>query len=156
MSAAAASSPPRLDRKDRQILRALQEDARQSLSALGKVIGLSQPAISERVRKLEASGVIAGYGAKLNLGALGLPIEAIVRVRTSHEHIRSYVTLFQSMPEVMQVFRVTGDDCFIVHCAIGQPQELEGIVDRLAANGSVTTSLVLSRTVDRAPPVATT
>jgi Lrp/AsnC family leucine-responsive transcriptional regulator len=145
---------PRLDKKDRQILKALQADARQSLSALGKEIGLSQPAISERVRKLEEAGVITGYAARLDLKELGLHLEAIVRIRTSHEHIQAYLALFQAMPEVLQVFRVTGEDCFVLHCAFGDPQQLERIVDRLAAHGSVTTSVVLSRPVDRAPPVA--
>ena len=72
-----------LDKKDRQILMALQHDARQSLSALGKQIGLSQPAMSERVKKLEDAGVIAGYAARINLAAVGLGLQAVVRVRTS-------------------------------------------------------------------------
>ena len=77
-----------LDKKDRLILQALQQDARQSLSALGKRIGLSQPAISERVRRLEEAGVIDGYSARVNLAAVGLRLQAIVRLRTTHEHIR--------------------------------------------------------------------
>ena len=77
-----------LDKKDRQILMALQADARQSLSALGKQIGLSQPAMSERVKKLEDAGVIVGYQARIDLAAAGLGLQAVVRVRTTHEHIQ--------------------------------------------------------------------
>lgn len=69
-----------LDKKDRQILMALQADARQSLSALGKQIGLSQPAMSERVKKLEDAGVIQGYAARIDLAAVGLGLQAVVRV----------------------------------------------------------------------------
>lgn len=98
-----------LDKKNRLILQALQQDARQSLAALGRRIGLSQPAISERVRKLEEGGVIAGYGARINLGAVGLKLQAVVRIRTTHEHIQRSVTLFKSMPEVLDAVRVTGD-----------------------------------------------
>ena len=142
-----------LDKKDRQILTALQHDARQSLSALGKQIGLSQPAMSERVKKLEDAGVIAGYSARINLAAVGLGLQAVVRVRTTHEHIQRYVQLFQSMPEVLDAVRVTGEDCFVVRCALGQPADLERVVDALAAFGSVSTALVLSHPVNKAVPL---
>ena len=141
--------PIDLDKKDRQILQALMLDARQSLSALGKRIGLSQPAVSERVKKLEAAGVIEGYGARVDLRSVGLRLQAVVRVRTSHEHIRRYVALFKSMPEVLDAVRVTGEDCFIVRCAFAEPEDMERVVDQLAAHGSVSTSLVLSHPVNK-------
>ncbi len=100
-------------------------------------IGLSQPAMSERVKKLEEAGVIEGYAAKINLAAIGLNLQAIVRIRTTHEHIQSYVTLFQSMPEILDAVRVTGDDCFVVRCAFAKPADLERVVDALAINGNV-------------------
>jgi len=136
-----------LDKKDRLILEALQADARQSLAALGKRIGLSQPSMSERVRKLEEAGVIEGYGARINLRSVGLALQAIVRVRTTHEHIKRYISLFETMPEVLEADRVTGEDCFIVRCAFAEPRDLERVVDALAAHGSVTTTLVLSSPV---------
>jgi len=136
-----------LDKKDRQILQALQADARQSLAALGKRIGLSQPAMSERVRKLEEAGVIEGYGARINLKAVGLGLQAMIRVRTTHAHIQHYVQLFQAMPEVIEADRVTGEDCFIVRCAFAEPADLERLVDALAVHGAVSTSLVLSSPV---------
>lgn len=139
----------RLDKKNRLILEALQHDARQSLAALGKRIGLSQPAISERVRKLEESGVITGYSARINLAAVGKKLQAVVRVRTTHEHIQRYVALFKSMPEVLDAVRVTGEDCFVVRCAFEVPEDLERVVDSLARHGSVTTALVLSHPVSR-------
>jgi Lrp/AsnC family transcriptional regulator, leucine-responsive regulatory protein len=111
-----------LAKKNRLILKALQQDARQSLAALGRRIGLSQPAISERVRKLEEGGVIAGYGARINLNAVGLKLQAVVRIRTTHEHIQRYVTLFKSMPEVLDAVRVTDEDCFVVRCAFEEPK----------------------------------
>jgi len=136
-----------LDKKDRQILQALQADARQSLAALGKRIGLSQPAMSERVRKLEEAGVIEGYGARINLKAVGLGLQAMIRVRTTHAHIQHYVQLFQAMSEVIEADRVTGEDCFIVRCAFAEPADLERLVDALAVHGAVSTSLVLSSPV---------
>lgn len=136
-----------LDDRDWKILEALQLDARRSLSALGKQIGLSQPAISERIRKLEDAGVIEGYGARLNLQHLGLGLQAIIRLRTTHQHIKSCVEQFERTPEVLEAFRVTGEDCFIVRCAFPKPEDLERIVDHLARYGGVTTMLVLSSPV---------
>lgn len=136
-----------IDKKDRLILEALQTDARQSLAAIGKRIGLSQPAMSERVRKLEDAGVIEGYGARVNLRALGVGLEAIIRIDTTHAGIARYLALFEAMPEVLAVDRVTGADCFFVRCAIAEPTDLERVVDALAVDGAVTTSLVLSSPV---------
>ncbi|MDB5849716.1 MAG: Lrp/AsnC family transcriptional regulator [Rhodoferax sp.] len=136
-----------LDKKDRQILEALQRDARQSLAALGKRIGLSQPAMSERVRKLEDAGVIEGFGARINLRAVGIGLQAIIRIQTDHAGIKPYLALFEAMPEVLEADRVTGEDCFIVRCAISEPSDLERVVDALAVHGAVTTSLVLSSPV---------
>jgi Lrp/AsnC family transcriptional regulator, leucine-responsive regulatory protein len=138
-----------LDRKDRLIIKALQQDARQSLSALGKRIGLSQPAVSERVKKLEEAGVICGYSARINLRAIGFRLQAVVRVSTTHEHLQRYLALFESMPEVLDVVRVTGDDCFVVRCAFADPEDLERVVDALAVHGSVTTALVLSHPISK-------
>lgn len=136
-----------LDKKDLRILEALQTDARQSLAAIGKRIGLSQPAMSERVRKLEEAGVIEGYSARVNLRAIGVGLQAIIRIQTTHLGIAPYVKLFKSMPEVLEADRVTGEDCFIVRCAIAQPEDLQRVVDALAVHGAVTTSLVLSSPV---------
>src|SRR5471030_2287161 len=97
-----------LDNKDRQILEALQMNARQSLASLGKCIGLSQPAMSERVKKLENAGV--------NLREIGLGLQAILRVRTTHQYIKQYLALFNDIPEVIEADRITGEDCFIVRC----------------------------------------
>jgi Lrp/AsnC family leucine-responsive transcriptional regulator len=138
-----------LDKKDRLIIEALQQDARQSLSALGKRIGLSQPAMSTRVKKLEDLGVICGYSARIDLRAIGFRLQAIVRVSTTHQHIQRYVSLFESIPEVLDVVRVTGDDCFVVRCAFAEPEDLERVVDALAVHGSVTTALVLSHPVSK-------
>ncbi|WP_394790642.1 Lrp/AsnC family transcriptional regulator [Rhodoferax sp.] len=143
-----------LDKKDLSILQALQTDARQSLAAIGKRIGLSQPAMSERVRKLEEAGVIEGYSARVNLRAIGIGLQAIIRIQTTHLGIQPYIKLFEKMPEVLEADRVTGEDCFIVRCAIAQPEDLQRVVDALAVHGAVTTSLVLSSPVRKFVTVA--
>lgn len=132
-----------LDAKDLAILEALQHDGRQPLSALGRKIGLSQPAISERVKRLEDLGIITGYGARVSLPALGLGMMAIIRLKTQHANIRACLKRFAELPNVVEVHRVTGDDCFVLKAIVPAPEDLAGIVDAIGEFGAVTTSLVL-------------
>lgn len=131
------------DDKDALILEALQTDARTPLSELGRRIGLSQPAMSERVKRLEESGVIEGYGVRLNMKALGLGMMAIVRLRTSHANIKPCLKRFAEIWNIIEVHRVTGEDCFVLKVLVPSPEDLEVLVDRIAGYGSVTTSVVL-------------
>ncbi|MDX2202883.1 MAG: Lrp/AsnC family transcriptional regulator [Hyphomicrobiaceae bacterium] len=133
----------RLDAKDLAILEALQADGRQPLSALGRRIGLSQPAISERVKRLEEQGIITGYAAKLSLPALGLNMMAILRLRTEHASIKACLKRFAELPNIVEVHRVTGEDCFVLKAIVPAPEDLASIVDAIGAFGAVTTSLVL-------------
>lgn len=132
-----------VDAKDLKILEALQANARVPLSELGRSVGLSQPAVSERVKRLEEAGIIEGYGARINPRALGLGLMALVRLRTSHEHIKTCLKRFSEIPHIVEVHRVTGDDCFVLKVLVPAPEDLETIVDRIAGFGAVTTSLVL-------------
>lgn len=133
----------RLDAVDHAILEALQADGRLPLSELGRRVGLSQPAMSERVRRLEERGVITGYGARVDPHALGLSTAAIIRLRTTHERIRACLDRFAAMPEVIEVHRVMGEDCFVLRVLAPAPRSLESVVDALACFGAVTTSVVL-------------
>jgi Lrp/AsnC family transcriptional regulator, leucine-responsive regulatory protein len=133
-----------LDAIDWRLIEELQLDARASLSRLGKRIGLSQPAISERVRRLEAAGVIEGYAARINYQAVGLDLLAVVRVKTTFDKLQPCIRMFASMPEILEVHRVTGEDCFVLKVIVARAQQLESVIDRLAKHGSVTTSIVLS------------
>lgn len=137
------SKSAELDATDHAILEALQADGRLPLTELGRRIGLSQPAVSERVRRLEDHGVIMGYGARINAHALGLSTSAIIRLRTTHEHIAACLKRFADMPQVIEVHRVTGEDCFVIRVIVPAPSELEAIVDALARFGAVTTSVIL-------------
>ncbi len=132
-----------LDAKDLAILEALQADGRIALSELGRKVGLSQPAMSERVKRLEERGIIAGYGARLDLRALGLGMTAILRLKTTHEHIRACLKQFAEIPQIVEVHRVTGDDCFVLKAIVPAPEDLAVVVDAIGRFGAVTTSLVL-------------
>lgn len=132
-----------MDSTDFAIIESLQEDGRISLSELGRRIGLSQPAVSERVKRLEERGIITGYGARIDPSALGLGMTAIIRLRTTHEHIRACLQRFAEIPYVIDVYRTTGEDCFVLKVVVPSPNDLEGIVDSIARFGAVTTSVVL-------------
>lgn len=132
-----------LDRLDISILEVLQENARMPLSEVGRRIGLSQPATSERVKRLEERGIIAGYRAQIDPAALGLGMMAIIRLKTTHEHIKPALGAFAGMPHVIEVHRLTGEDCFLLKVLVPTPGHLETIVDAIARFGAVTTSLVL-------------
>jgi len=135
--------PDGLDAKDIAILEALQVDGRISLSELGRQVGLSQPAMSERVRRLEERGVITGYGARIDPRALGLSLAAVIRLKTTHEHMRACLDTFERLPYVVEVHRVTGDDCFVLKALVPSPGDLATIVDAIGRFGPVTTSVVL-------------
>ncbi len=132
-----------LDPTDVAIIETLQAEGRIGMSELGRRIGLSQPATSERVKRLEERGILAGYGARIDAAALGLGLMAVIRLRTTHEFIKPCLKQFAAMPQVIEVLRLTGEDCFLLKVVVPNPAELETIVDAIARHGAVTTSLVL-------------
>ena len=134
---------PILDPTDVAIIETLQDDGRISVSELGRKVGLSQPATSERLKRLEERGIIKAYRAVIDPAAVGLNMMAIIRLRTTHEHIKSCLKQFAEMPEIMEVLRLTGEDCFHLKVIVPSPAELESIVDAIARYGSVTTAIVL-------------
>ena len=132
-----------LDPTDLSMIEILQQDGRVSVSELGRRVGLSQPAASERLKRLEERGVISGYRAIVDPAAVGLGMMAVIRLRTSHEHIRPCLKQFSEMPEIIEILRLTGEDCFLLKVLVPTPAHLETIVDSIARHGAVTTSLVL-------------
>jgi Lrp/AsnC family leucine-responsive transcriptional regulator len=133
-----------LDAIDWKLIEALQIDARTSLSALGKTVGLSQPAVSERVKRLESLGIIEGYSARINYTLIGLDLLAIIRVKTTFDKLPACLKYFSATPEILEVYRVTGEDCLILKVVVARASQLEVIVDKIAKYGSATTSIVLS------------
>ncbi|MBD8892217.1 Lrp/AsnC family transcriptional regulator [Roseibium litorale] len=134
---------PGLDPTDIAMIEALQEDGRISVSELGRRVGLSQPATSERLKRLEERGVIKGYRAVVDPVAVGLGMMAVIRLKTTHEHIKACLKQFSGMPQIIEVLRLTGEDCFHLKVIVPSPADLESLVDAIARYGSVTTAIVL-------------
>ncbi|MFD5123153.1 Lrp/AsnC family transcriptional regulator [Streptomyces sp. NPDC058385] len=143
-----------LDTIDHAILELLQTDGRLTGAEVGRRVGLSQPAASARIQRLEKNGIITSYRAVVAPAAVGLNIHAIVRLRTTHAQLTQALTLAAQIPEVVSTLRVTGEDCllFDVHCS--HAERLEQVVDSLARYGPVTTALVLRSYPPKALPTA--
>ncbi|MGQ0804679.1 MAG: Lrp/AsnC family transcriptional regulator [Actinomycetota bacterium] len=137
------SSKP-LDDVDWRILEILQDDGRISFSELGRQVAMSAPAVTERVRRLEDAGIIAGYRAEVDLGRLGLPIVAVVRSRPGFDAKDRFEKAMQDAPGVVECVRVTGEDCYVTKVVAPSIPALEAVIDGLAGYGETTTSLVLS------------
>jgi len=129
------------------LLAELQADARLSHAELGRRVGLSAPAVAERVGRLEQEEVILGYHAEVNPRALGLSLTGIIRVRPAPRQLRQVADVARSTPEVVDCRRVTGDDCYIVTAHVRSVEHLEEIIDKFAAHGQTTTSIVQSAPV---------
>jgi Lrp/AsnC family leucine-responsive transcriptional regulator len=155
-----AIMPPRLsdqqlDATNRQLIEALQEDARMSLAALGRRVGLSAPAVGERLGRLEESGVIRGYHADVDPRALGYDLSVVLRIRPAARMIGKVAELARATPEVTECHRVTGEDCFVMRLHVRDVLHLEELIDRFVLYGQTTTSIVQSSPVPgRGPAVA--
>lgn len=133
-----------LDRTDWLLLDALQNDGRASFADLARVAAMSPSAVAERVRRLEEAGVIAGYRATVDPGAVGLGIMAFVRLRYPTGNYRPFHALLDSTTEIVEAHHVTGEDCFVLKVMARSMRHLEEVTGRIAGLGAVTTSVVYS------------
>jgi Lrp/AsnC family transcriptional regulator, leucine-responsive regulatory protein len=138
-----------LDEIDRKILLELQSDARTSYAELGRRVGLTTPAVIERVRKLEDAGVITGYRAEIDTAKIGLPITAFVRMSITGVDYSRIIEVAEQSNEVLECHRGTGGDSFIMKVAVASVEHLQEIIDKLTPYGITTTAIVLSSPVKR-------
>ncbi|MEX0172025.1 Lrp/AsnC family transcriptional regulator [Streptomyces sp. LMG1-1-1.1] len=136
-----------LDDVDWAIIDELQREARISLSELGRRVSLSSSATTERVRQLEAMGIIAGYHAVIDLAKVGYPVLAVVRLKYPGNRHQPLRQLLAERREILECLRTTGDDCYTLKVAATSMQHLETLMDELAGFGSTTTSVVYSQTL---------
>ena len=136
-----------LDAINVRILRALAEDPRMSMSALARSVGMSGPAVTERVQRLEESGVIRGYRLDIDPAAVGLPVAAWVRVRPGPGQLMKIAELAVAVPEVVECHRITGEDCFLLKVYVEAVDRLETVLDRFLLYGQTTSSIVQSSPV---------
>jgi Lrp/AsnC family leucine-responsive transcriptional regulator len=136
--------PP--DDIDLRLIAELQSDARARVAELGRRVGLSPPAVAERLRRLEDTGAVT-FRAEVNPRALGYTLSAIVRVSPISGHVHAIPDIARQTPEITECYRITGEDCYFMRLYLRSIDDLEPILDRFVAHGRTTTSIVHSAPV---------
>ena len=137
-----------IDEIDRKILTELQSDARISYAELGRRVGLTTPAVIERVRKLEDAQIITGYRADIDPAKIGMPITAFIRMSITGVDYSHIIEVAEQSKEVLECHRGTGGDSFIMKVAVSSVEHLQEVIDRLTPYGITTTTIVLSSPVN--------
>jgi Lrp/AsnC family transcriptional regulator, leucine-responsive regulatory protein len=140
------------DELSQNLLVELSRDARASYAELGRRVGLSPSAVVERMRRMEEEGVIEGYAAAINPGALGLSVLAVIRMTCDGTHYHPFLKFVKTLSEVRVCHHVTGADAFFLEVATRSLEELEQLIERILPYGIPTTSLVFSSPVVRHAP----
>lgn len=143
-----------LDATDWAILVEVQRDGRIPLTELAKRVNLSASATTERVRRLEATGVISGYRATVDLAKVGLTVLAVVRLKYPGSQHQPLHRMLQERAEILECLRTTGDDCYLLKVAATSMPHLEQLINELAQFGSTTTNVVYSETLPYRGPQA--
>jgi Lrp/AsnC family leucine-responsive transcriptional regulator len=133
-----------MDRVDWRILEELQADARISFNELSRRVRLSAPAVAERVRRLEAAGVVTGYHARVDPARIGRPVQAVVVMDCYGATCLLRDPEVATWPEIREFYRVTGQGCSVLLVAVPSMQHFEELIDRLARYGRPTSSMVLA------------
>jgi Lrp/AsnC family transcriptional regulator, leucine-responsive regulatory protein len=146
---------PTLDEVDARILIALDADARLSMSDLSRLVGLSAPSVSERVKRLEATGVIGGFTLDLDTRALGYQIRALVRIRPLPGKLHLVERLIQDTPQFIECDKITGDDPFLARLVVRSIEEMDDVLEALSDHAVTSTAVIKASSVKRRlPPLA--
>lgn len=138
-----------LDAAGWELLLALQENARASYADLGRRVGLTPPAVADRIRRLEAAGIITGYHAAVNPVKLGLALTVIVRFQAASAPFERIYPVLRACPEIVECHRVTGGDCMTLTAVVSSVEHLQELIAKLTPFGSSNTSIVLSSPIQR-------
>jgi Lrp/AsnC family leucine-responsive transcriptional regulator len=143
-----------MDDVDHQIIDLLDQDARTPVAEVARQVGLSAPAVRERVVRLETSGVLVGYRVELDLARLGLPVSAWVRLSPGPGQLSRVIDQVEAIPEVSECHRISGDDCFLIKVHVPDMAALEVVLDQLLVHGRTTTSIIVSTPIAARRPRA--
>ncbi len=141
-----------LDGVNKQLLAILSQDARISTSELARQVGMSPPAVRDRVSRLEGAGVIRGYHADIDPSAIGLPVAAWVRVRPGPGQLPKIADLARRSSQISECHRVTGEDCFLMKAHAPSIEALESVLDGFLIYGQTTTAIVVTSPVEPRTP----
>lgn len=141
-----------LDEIDVRLLEALDKDARQPVSELARLVGLSAPSVSERLRKLQDSGIIRGFTVEIDTKALGYQIGAMVRVRPLPGKVHLVEKLIQDIPQFIECNKLTGEDAFVAHMVVRSIEEMDDVLESLVDHAMTYTAVIKTTPVKRRLP----
>ncbi|AJD44156.1 AsnC family transcriptional regulator protein (plasmid) [Rhizobium gallicum bv. gallicum R602sp] len=141
-----------LDETDARILAALDSDARLSMSELARLIGMSAPSMSERVRRLENAGVIRGFTLDVDTRAIGYQIRAMVRIRPLLGKLHLVEKLIQERPEFVECDKITGDDPFLARLVVRSIERMDDVLEALSEHAVTSTAVIKGTSVKRRLP----
>jgi len=141
----------RLDGVDLHLLELLQDDPRATMAQLARAVSMSPPAVTDRVRRMERSGVIRGYELDIDPTSLGLAVCAYVRVKPLANQVAKVAEVAVSSPNVAECHRITGEDCFLMRVHVAVIDDLPRVLDPFRILGQTVTSIVVASPVRRRP-----
>ena len=139
-----------MDALNWKILKCLQENARQSNAEIGRIVGISSPAVSERIKKMEDLGVINGYKTIVSSYEVGYQLKAIITIRAFMGKLKPFLTKVKSFDEVLNCYRITGNENFVLEVMLKNQKHLEQFIDQLISYGETKTQIVLSNVIENA------
>ena len=137
-----------MDITDYKIINILQEDGRISMKDLGKIVGLTSPAVSERVKRLEESGVIQGYKAIVNPDKLGRVIKSFINIALPSKNYQDFIEYAQKDNRIVECHHITGEDCLLLKVIVKYMYDLEQVIDKIKQVGKTKTSVILSTIIE--------
>ena len=140
-----------LDQTDWRIIAELQRDGKLSYNQLARRVNLSSPAVAERVRRLEQSGVIAGYQARIDPARAGLPLTAFIQMRCALTRCLLKTTTAGDLPEIVEIHKLSGNFCTMLKVRVASMSHLEGLLERLGQHGEMNSHVVLSTQYEGRP-----
>tara|TARA_R100000935_G_C2830891_1_gene164999 strand:- start:1794 stop:2237 length:444 start_codon:yes stop_codon:yes gene_type:complete len=140
-----------IDSLNWQILESLQNNARQSFAEIGRKVGLTSPAVAERVKKMEDSGVIKGYKAQVSYHKTGHQLKAVITLRAFMGRLKPFLEKVKEFKEVINCYRITGNENIIMEVVLYDQSHLEEFIDKLITYGETKTHIILSNVVDQGP-----
>ena len=136
-----------------KILHCLQENARQSNAEIGRKVGISSPAVSERIKKMEDIGIISGYKTVVSPFEVGYQLKAIITIRAFMGKLKPFLQKVKTYKEVLNCYRITGNENIVMEVVLKDQKHLEQFIDQLISYGETKTHIVLSNVIENAPIV---
>ena len=143
----------KIDTTNWKILECLQHNARQSNTDIAKQVGVTSPAVAERIRKMEDAGIIEGYYAKLSYFETGHQLKAIITLRAFMGRLKPFLVKVKTFSEVINCYRITGNENIVMEVVLKDQKHLEHFIDQLITYGETRTQIVLSNVIENNPIV---